>query len=166
MGEGAPLNLWASSLSWRWGRPGQPPAPKIWPVSCSLNISLPHLANENIRQGGVATATFLHPHPHPHLAPLFSELQRLDYSNTGSTRGTVNLVGGWPPRISIHNPHPPLPVVARLPLAPGHLGRRRQSRHCQCIREALLRQPTSRPGGEQEGGAWASRACPGWLAHI
>lgn len=36
-------------------------------VRPDLNISHPDLTNENIRRGGVTTATFLHPRPRPHL---------------------------------------------------------------------------------------------------
>lgn len=77
MAGAAPLTLQVSSLSWGGVvLASQPPAPEIWPASCGhsskpfnreiltdSNISLRDLANENIRQGGVSTTTFLQPTP-------------------------------------------------------------------------------------------------------
>lgn len=57
------------------------------------------------------------------LAPLSTEVQPLNCSNTDSTCGAVNLMGAWPPMNSNYSATPTLPIMAQLSLAPGHLGR-------------------------------------------
>lgn len=102
-------------------------------VRPDLNISRPNWTNENIRRGGVTTATFLHPRPHPQpCSPVrrtaAAQLQHYRQHSWGSESD------GWRmalrkfslQRIPSSAHHGP------APLGTWATGPARQSQHSQC----------------------------------